>query len=77
VWSLHTTKASNSTQFKYAVAAVEQVNDGTARSVNVSNKVQGGPAKVGPTYIFACNIILVKFECIGKIQCFLVNVITV
>ena len=32
--------------------------------------IQGGPAKVRPTYIFAGNIILVTFECIGKIQCF-------
>jgi len=34
------------------------------------NEVQGGPAKVKPTYIFAGNIILVTFECIGKIQWF-------
>ena len=39
--------------------------------------IHGGPAKVRPTYIFAGNIILVTFECIGKIQCFLANVITV
>jgi len=39
--------------------------------------VQGGPAKVKPTYIFAGNIILVTFECIGKIQWLLANVITV
>jgi len=32
--------------------------------------IQGGPAKVRPTYIFAGNIILVTFECIGKIQWF-------
>jgi len=31
-------------------------------------QLQGGPAKVKPTYIFAGNIILVT--CIGKIQCF-------
>jgi len=36
--------------------------------------IQGGPAKVRPTYFFAGNIILVTF---GKIQCFLANVITV
>ena len=39
--------------------------------------IQGGPAKVKPTYIFAGNIILVTFECTGKIQWFLANVITV
>jgi len=39
--------------------------------------IPGGPAKVRPTYIFAGNIILVAFEGIGKIQCFLANVITV
>jgi len=39
--------------------------------------LQGGPAKVRPTYIFAGNIILLTFECIGKIQWFLANVITV
>jgi len=39
--------------------------------------IQGGPAKVRPTYIFAGNIILVTFECIGKVQWFLANVITV
>ena len=39
--------------------------------------LQGGPAQVRPTYIFAGNIILVTFECIGKIQWFLANVITV
>jgi len=32
--------------------------------------MQGGPAKVKPTYILAGNIIFVTFECIGKIQCF-------
>jgi len=40
-------------------------------------QIQGGPAKVRPTYIFAGNIILLTFECIGKIQWFLANVITV
>jgi len=39
--------------------------------------IQGGRAKVKPTYIFAGNIILVTFECIGEIQWFLANVITV
>jgi len=39
-------------------------------SGDVSINIQGGPAKVRPTYIFAGNIILVTFECIGKIQCF-------
>ena len=28
-------------------------------------------------YVFAGNIILVTFECIGKIQCFFADVITV
>ena len=40
-------------------------------------EVHRGPAKVRPTYIFAGNIILVTFECIGKIQWFLADVITV
>jgi len=44
---------------------------------SVGYYVQGGPAKVKPTYIFASDIILVTFECIGKIQWFLANVITV
>ena len=39
-------------------------------------KLQDGPAKVRPTYHFAGNIILVTFECTGKIQWFLANVIT-
>ena len=39
--------------------------------------LQGSPAKVRPSYIFAGNIILVTFECIGKMQWFLANVITV
>ena len=39
--------------------------------------IQGGPAKVKPTYIFVGNFILVTFECIGKIQWFLANVIIV
>ena len=39
--------------------------------------VQGGPAKVRPTYSFAGNIILVTFECIDNIQWFSANVITV
>ena len=47
------------------------------RPVGDLSFVQGGPAKVRPTYIFAGNIILVTFECIGKIQCFLANVTTV
>ena len=38
--------------------------------------IQGGPAKVKPTYIF-CWLHVVTFECIGKIQWFLANVITV
>jgi len=37
----------------------------------------GWPTNVKPTYIFAGNIILVTFECIGKIQWFLANLITV
>jgi len=40
-------------------------------------ELQGGPAKVRPRYIFAGNIVLVTFECKGKIQCFLANVVTV
>ena len=32
--------------------------------------IQGGPAKVRPTYNFAGNIILVTCECLGKIQWF-------
>jgi len=32
--------------------------------------LQGGPAKVRPTYIFAGGTILVTFECIGKINGF-------
>ena len=39
--------------------------------------LQGGLAKVRPTYIFVGSIILVTFECTGKIQWFLANVITV
>jgi len=41
--------------------------------VYYGSALQGGPAKVRPTYIFAGNIILVTFECIGKIQWFLAD----
>jgi len=37
---------------------------------NHKGTLQGGSAKVRPTYIFAGNIIVVIFECIGKIQWF-------
>ena len=50
---------------------------GTRGSPCRQSVVQGGPAKVRPTCIFAGNIILVTFKCIGKIQCFLANVLTV
>ena len=43
----------------------------------IFRRVQGGQAKVRPTYVLAGNIILVTFECIGKIQKFSAYVITV
>ena len=39
----------------------------TADDTRAVKYLQGGPAKVRPTYIFAGNIILATFECIGKI----------
>jgi len=56
------------------------VNDNDDESTAVYTRprsIQGGPAKVRPTYIFAGNIILVTLKWLGKIQWFLANVITV
>ena len=46
-------------------------------SASLFSDIHGGPVKARPSYIFAGNIILVTFECIGKIQWFSANVITV
>jgi len=50
----------------------ERRRDETISHPEMVGIIQGGPAKVRPTYIFAGNIISVTFECMV-----LANVITV